>query len=384
MRRPSNIFPLMLLINCAMYIESGVVPALLLQLTSSFHMRAGEQGLLGGIVFLSLSLGSPIAGFLLHHFDQQLVVGASIIANAVLTFIWAMTPVNFKYSTLLFISVRALMGFTQAFFVVYIPLWTNENSPRSCKTRWMGYYQMTVPIGIITGYIISSIVLSLSSPIDPLMCGGLLCWRWPLMIEVIILFPIALIFLQLPPDVANIRMRRIKSNADQSQMIKEDANFLSETTRTIAAVELNEGTGVDDVIIDEYSPLRPSDPLPEESSPYLKLSNLEVSSNSSSMNTLKADPTDIIERNDRLYSPLKFLQSIYDRTQSTSSSFTDFALLPILNSGAPKSDGKIPISYESFRDISKRTALNCRHVQATSTDVDPTAEDDDGGYYSGR
>ena len=354
-------------------------------------MRAGEQGLLGGIVFLSLSLGSPIAGFLLHHFDQQLTVGASIIANALLTLVWAMTPVNHKYSTLLFISVRALMGFTQAFFVVYIPLWTNENSPRSSKTKWMGYYQMTVPIGIITGYILSSIVLSLSNPIDPLMCGGLLCWRWPLLIEVVILFPIALIFLQLPRDVANVRMRRIKNDQDPSLIINEAAIPRIEPARMTITGELSEGTGLDDLEIDACSPLNPASSLTEVPSPYLKLTNLDVSSNSSSMNNLKTDPTDPTERNDGLYSPLKFLRSIYERTQSTSSSFTDLSLLPNPYSGAPKSDGRVPIYYESFRDISKRTTLSGRHTshaqQTSSTDPGGfalTADDDNDGYYSGR
>ena len=390
MRRPANIFPLMLLINCAMYIESGVVPALLLQLTSSFNMRPGEQGLLGGIVFLSLSLGSPIAGYSLHHFDQQLLVGASIVANALLTLVWAMTPVNFKYSTLLFISVRALMGFTQAFFVVYIPLWTNENSPRSSKTKWMGYYQMTVPIGIITGYILSSIVLSLSDPIDPLMCGGLLCWRWPLLIEVVILLPIALMFLQLPRDAAIVRMRRIKNDASQAQLVEQSAITNTEPTRTTLTGRSSEGTALDEMN-DECSPLRPPGSLQEVSFPYLKLSTMEVSSSSSSMTTSKVDLVEQSEHGDRLYSPFKFLRSIYDRTQSTSSSFTDFSFLPNPYSGASKTEGKVPIYYESFRDISKRTALNGRHasdaVQITPTDPDPNAlaaDDDNDGYYSGR
>lgn len=378
-----------------MYIESGVVPALLLQLTSSFNMRAGEQGLLGGIVFLSLSLGSPIAGFLLHHFDQQMVVGISIIANAVLTLLWAMTPVNHRYSTLLFISIRALMGFTQAFFVVYIPLWTNENSPRSSKTRWMGYYQMTVPIGIITGYFLSSIVLSLSNPIDPLMCGNLLCWRWPLLVEVVLLLPIAVIFLQLPRDVANIRMRRIRHVIANDQLSIEMTAH--DSSQIPSKQIINEATSLDEMVNNsssfEFSPAKPPILFCEEPPKYQTLISTDAHSSSSSLNTTKAnalsdsvDPTVV----DSLRSPLQLMKSIYDRPQSTSSSFTDLSYIssnPVVS--APKSDGKAPIYYESFRDISRRTtsARQTSHSgQLSSTDpelnaVNPT---EDEGYYSGR
>ena len=78
------VFPLLLLVNAGMYIESGVVPCLLLQLTSAFHMRPGQQGLLGGVVYLSLSLGSPLAGWALRHFEQQRVIAYSILANLAL------------------------------------------------------------------------------------------------------------------------------------------------------------------------------------------------------------------------------------------------------------------------------------------------------------
>ena len=57
-----RLFQFLLLTNFLEYLEAGAVPALLLQLSTSYHMSPGQQGLLGGVVYLSMSLGGPFAG----------------------------------------------------------------------------------------------------------------------------------------------------------------------------------------------------------------------------------------------------------------------------------------------------------------------------------
>lgn len=61
-RDKDRLFQFLLLANFLEYLEAGAVPALLLQLSTSFHMSPGQQGLLGGVVYLSLSIGGPFAG----------------------------------------------------------------------------------------------------------------------------------------------------------------------------------------------------------------------------------------------------------------------------------------------------------------------------------
>jgi MFS family permease len=141
-KQSGYLFKYLLLANFLQYFEAGAVPALLLQLANSFDMDSGEQGLLGGVVYLSLSLGGPFAGYLLRNFEHKIVLAVAVSTNLFFTLLWALTPVDKIYSRKMFIAVRFLMGFCQCIICVYLPLWTNENSPRDQRTTWMSYLQV--------------------------------------------------------------------------------------------------------------------------------------------------------------------------------------------------------------------------------------------------
>jgi MFS family permease len=137
-----HLFRCLLLANFLQYLEAGAVPALLLKLSESFNMQSGKQGLLGGVVYLSLSIGSPFAGYLLRKFDHKTVLCTAVALNMVFTLLWALTPVGGPYSTNMFIAMRFMMGLCQCIVCVFLPLWTNENAPKSLKTTWMSYLQV--------------------------------------------------------------------------------------------------------------------------------------------------------------------------------------------------------------------------------------------------
>ena len=139
----SYLFKCLLLANFLQYLEAGAVPALLLQLSISFNMGSAKQGLLGGVVYLSLSLGGPVAGYLLRNFEHKTVISCAVAANMLFTLIWALTPVGKSYSTNMFITVRFMMGLCQCVVCAFLPLWTNENAPKKYRTSWMSYLQVS-------------------------------------------------------------------------------------------------------------------------------------------------------------------------------------------------------------------------------------------------
>lgn len=55
-------FKFLLCANLIMYMEAGAVPAMLIPISRSFAMSTTEQGVLGGIVFLSIAFGATFAG----------------------------------------------------------------------------------------------------------------------------------------------------------------------------------------------------------------------------------------------------------------------------------------------------------------------------------
>lgn len=60
-RRDSTeyLFKFLVLTQVFMYLEAGAVPSLLQQFTLTFRLSPQEQGLLGAIVYISISLASP-------------------------------------------------------------------------------------------------------------------------------------------------------------------------------------------------------------------------------------------------------------------------------------------------------------------------------------
>lgn len=143
-RDADYLFHFLLLANLFQYMEAGAVPALLVTIAESFNMNSGQQGLLGGVVYLSLGVGGPFAGYLLKHFEHKLVVGGAVICNMIFTILWALTPVGHSFSTIMFIVMRFMMGLCQCIICVYLPLWTNENAPRDKRTTWMSYLQVHI------------------------------------------------------------------------------------------------------------------------------------------------------------------------------------------------------------------------------------------------
>jgi len=55
---------------------------------------------------------------------------------------------------------RFVVGFTQAFVVIYAPVWINEFSPAEACTRWMAGFHSACIIGIISGYLVAQIIVN--------------------------------------------------------------------------------------------------------------------------------------------------------------------------------------------------------------------------------
>jgi hypothetical protein len=219
-RDKSYLFKCLLLANFLQYLEAGAVPALLIQLSESFHMGPAKQGLLGGVVYLSLSLGGPFAGYLLKSFHHKTVISCAVAANMFFTLIWALTPVGQTYSTNMFIAVRFIMGLCQCVICVFLPLWTNENAPKQTRTSWMSYLQASVPFGVMMGYIIASVLSEVSA--HRAVCFGLLCWRWAFLIEIMLLTPLYLGLFYIPAE--DIQVCTTAHDADLSRSIPDSAS----------------------------------------------------------------------------------------------------------------------------------------------------------------
>ncbi len=94
------------------------------------------------------------SAYLFKHWNVQYTLSISLLFNGIFTFIFSLTPSS---SIFLLIISRGLIGFTQAFLMVYSPLWVSSFSPQHKKTKWISFLQSSVPLGIMLGYLMATL-----------------------------------------------------------------------------------------------------------------------------------------------------------------------------------------------------------------------------------
>ncbi|RMX65497.1 hypothetical protein DD238_003644 [Peronospora effusa] len=240
------LFKFLILTQVFMYLEAGAVPSLLQQFTLTFRLNPQEQGLLGAIVYITISLASPWCSTLFRRFDVRLLLGVSLVVNNLAVLGLACTPTMTWYSKSLLITLRGLVGLSQAFSCVYSPLWVHDYAPKAKRGTWMSYLQGAVPVGITLGYfagsvtiwlasrgpevamtVLNSIVPTLShaalevSATDDLvdgiddvsmrLCHGIYCWRWPFLTQFVLILPLSILIFLVPPEHIRLRSTRRRS-----------------------------------------------------------------------------------------------------------------------------------------------------------------------------
>jgi len=68
-----------------------------------------------------------------------------------------------------------MLGATQAFCVIYAPVWINEFSPKKSNTKWMAIFHSFAVIGIMAGYIFGAFTIT--------VLGRFLSWRFAFMMQ---------------------------------------------------------------------------------------------------------------------------------------------------------------------------------------------------------
>ena len=67
------------------------------------------------------------------------------------------------------------MGVTEAFIVIYGPVWVNNYSPFQHQAKWMGILHSCSVLGVVLGYIVAGIVINFFSKY--------LSWRFAIQIQ---------------------------------------------------------------------------------------------------------------------------------------------------------------------------------------------------------
>lgn len=130
--------------------DSGAIPSVLDIIQADFGVSATSLGILGFVPYMGITLSAGFSGSFLSKYSQKRVLVVCLLANA---FSCSLLALAQRFWHL--VVARALIGFTQAPFVIYSSVWVEEFAPIGKKTMWVGLVQVGVPLGVMLGYIVS-------------------------------------------------------------------------------------------------------------------------------------------------------------------------------------------------------------------------------------
>ena len=164
------IFAVFLLSNLFLNYDTGVIPASLIEITKEINLDYSEQALIGSLVYLGLSFSSIFVSLFFTKFSPSKVCSTILLLNLISCFIF-----SFSSNKIILFIMRFMMGATEAFIVIYAPVWVNNYAPYENSTTWMGILHSCTALGVILGYVIASIINN--------FFGDILTWRFAIQIQ---------------------------------------------------------------------------------------------------------------------------------------------------------------------------------------------------------
>jgi predicted MFS family arabinose efflux permease len=135
---------------------------------NKLDLNTVEYGALGSIVYLGLTVGSVVAPMVFQWNKNKLVLTVIMSINGGLLVLFTLAK-NYYY--ILFIT-RMCIGFCQVFVCIYMPVWIDTFGNEKQKSAWMTIYLLASPLGIVFGYAMTAIFVSLGENHD------FFSWEW--------------------------------------------------------------------------------------------------------------------------------------------------------------------------------------------------------------
>ena len=189
------IFAVFLLSNLFLNYDTGVIPASLIDITKEINLDYSEQALIGSLVYLGLSFSSIFVSLFFTKFSPSKVCSTILLLNLISCFIF-----SFSSNKIILFIMRFMMGATEAFIVIYAPVWVNNYAPYENSTTWMGILHSCTALGVILGYVIASIINNFFNDI--------LTWRFAIQIQGFVEILFSLFFWFERDDYINVDVRK--------------------------------------------------------------------------------------------------------------------------------------------------------------------------------
>lgn len=196
------VFSWMLMAQVLRNYDTGALPVLLGLITDEFGLDEMKLGVLGAVPYVSAMTTAFIVNHPLQKYSQKWIVVTSLFFLSLgLALLLSSTS-----SALLYVS-RIIMGSMQAPLSIYIPVWVDEFTPPNKLTTWMGASQVTMIIGVATGYLVTGFTLNYHNG-----------WRYSLLVPCLLLFLMSICLMFTKSEYFNVKNFNSETNDLEIEM----------------------------------------------------------------------------------------------------------------------------------------------------------------------
>ena len=141
------------LLYVVLMLNVGIFNAATSQIKKDFKLDNKEFGLLGTFNGGGRIIGTLLFMIIINKYNRKFVIIIPLLINAFSIYLF--TKTNNK--KILYIE-RGINGICQVFGFIYFPIWIDQFGIQKRKTLMMTFIQLAPPLGMVTGYLINSIL----------------------------------------------------------------------------------------------------------------------------------------------------------------------------------------------------------------------------------
>jgi len=189
--------------------DNGILPALTTTLKEEEGFTNLQIGSLGSLVYMGEVTGSIIAMPVYQKVPVKIVLLACIVLQSVSILGFAFSNGIYEVMAL----SRFFTGVFQVFISIFAPIWCDTYAPDDKKTTWITSLMVATPGGIVTGYLLTAVIISTGGP-----------WEISFFLQVFFLIPIAIYIVSIDHQYLSLV---IQENPVEEQETEEQKNKIS-------------------------------------------------------------------------------------------------------------------------------------------------------------
>lgn len=256
-----KIYKIILFVNILINLDHGIIPAATTEIKRDLELNDVKLGILGSVVYAGLVCGSLLAGYLFQTYVTKHIICFMLALNCIALGLFPITNNMFLLS-----SSRLIVGFCQVFLVIFFPVWVDKYGEAN-KTMWLTYLQLGVPLGIVTGYIITAFYNTYNM------------WRGSFFTQLVLLIPCFLLFAWEDPEYLSAQsdMAKAQEVKLKEQEAREEFFF---TLSQRSSEDDDYVNDIDELLIGSNEPLLQNTKImPDEDEQLLKNTKISYFNN---------------------------------------------------------------------------------------------------------